>query len=188
MYVIITRVIELGKVKLPELVNLVCVIFGSGLEYKLKGVLDLLTPEFGDVDYISKPLNFSSFTSYYAKEMGEKLDARIVSFKPLIHPFELADAKSFTNAVEKKLSKDGKRSVNIDAGYIHHSQFVLASTKQWGNRVYLKHGIYAEVTLLFLKGHFHFWEMTYPNYRTTEYIEELEKIRELYMKKKRKMM
>jgi hypothetical protein len=179
---------KLGKVKLPELVNLVCVIFGSGLQYRLKDVLDLLVPQFGKVDYVSKPLDFSSFTSYYSKEMGEKLEARIVSFEPLIHPFELADAKSFTNAVEKELSQDGKRTVNIDAGYVHHSQFVLASTKQWGNRIYLKRGIYAEVTLLFLKGHFHFWEMTYPNYRTDEYIEELEEIRHLYMKKKRNLM
>ncbi len=179
---------KLGKVKLPELVDLVCVIFGSGLQYRLKNVLDLLVPEFGKVDYVSKPLDFSSFTSYYNAEMGEGLEARIVSFEPLIHPFELADAKVFTNSVESKLSKHGKRTVNIDAGYVHHSQFVLASTKQWGNRIYLKHGIYAEVTLLFLKGHFRSWEMTYPNYRTSEYIEELEKVRDLYMKKKRNLM
>ncbi len=178
----------MGKVKLPELVNLVCVVFASDLHYKLKGVTDLLVPEFGEIDYISKPLDFSSFTSYYADELGAELEARILSFAPLIHPFELADAKIFTNFIEERLSENGKRSVNIDAGYIHHSQFVLASTKQWGNRIYLKKGIYAEVTLLFLKGHFHSWEMTYPNYRTEEYIKELEKIRDLYMRKKRKSM
>lgn len=175
----------MGQVKLPDLVNLICVIFGSGLQYRFKDVLDLLTPEFGEIDFVSKPLDFSTFTSYYNKEMGEELESRIVSFKPLIHPFELADAKSFTNSVEMKLAANGNRTVNIDAGYIHHSQFVLASTKQWGNRVYLKHGIYAEITLLFLGGHFRPWEMTYPNYRTPEYIEELEKIRALYMKKRR---
>lgn len=175
----------MGKVKAPDLVNLVCVIFGSGLQYRLKGVLDLLVPKFGQVDFVSKSLDFSSFTSYYNKEMGEGLESRIISFEPLIHPYELADAKSFTNSVERELSVSGKRTVNVDAGYVHHSQFVLASTKQWGNRVYLKCGIYAEVTLLFLKGHFRSWEMTYPNYRTAEYIEELEKVRTLYMKKKR---
>ncbi len=179
---------ELGNIKLPELVNLVCVVFGSKLQYRLKDVLEVLKPEFGEADYVSKPLDFSSFTSYYNEEMGEELKAYIISFEPLIHPSELADAKTFTNSVEKKLSRNGKRTVNIDAGYIHHSQFVLASTKQWGNRVYLKKGIYAEVTLLFLKGHFHFWEMTYPNYRTDEYRLELEKIRGLYMKKKRNLV
>ncbi len=175
----------MGKVKAPDLVNLVCVVFGSGLQYRLKDVLDLLVPRFGQVDFVSKPLNFSSFTSYYNEEMGEGLESRIVSFEPLIHPYELADAKSFTNSVERELLVNGKRTVNVDAGYVHHSQFVLASTKQWGNRIYLKRGIYAEITLLFLKGHFRSWEMTYPNYRTAEYIEELEKVRTLYMKKKR---
>ncbi len=163
-------------------------VFGSDLHYKLKSVVDLLVPKFGEVDYVSRPLDFSSFTSYYAEELGKELKARILSFMPLIHPFELSDAKEFTNSIEKRLARDGKRSVNIDAGYIHHSQFVLASTKQWGNRIYLKKGIYAEVTLLFLGGHFRPWEMTYPNYRTQNYIEELEKIRKLYMKKKRKLM
>ncbi len=176
----------MGKVKTPDLVNLVCVVFGNNFKYRLKSVLDLLVPEFGQVDFVSKPLDFSSFTSYYKKEMGEGLESRIVSFEPLIHPYELANAKKITNSVENELSISGKRIVNIDAGYVHHSQFVLASTKQWGSRVYLRHGIYAEVTLLFLKGHFRSWEMTYPNYRTIEYIEELEKVRALYMKKKRK--
>ena len=175
----------MGKVRAPDLVNLVCVVFGSGLQYRLKDVLDLLMPKFGQVDFVSKPLSFSSFTSYYSEEMGEGLEGRIVSFESLIHPYELADAKSFTNSVERELSVNGKRTVNVDAGYVHHSQFVLASTKQWGNRLYLRRGIYAEVTLLFLKGHFRSWEMTYPNYRTAEYIEELEKVRALYMKKKR---
>ncbi len=175
----------MGKVKIPEFVNLVSVIFGNDVKYKLKEVVDLLEPEFGKVDFVSKPLGFSQFTSYYSKEMGDPLESRIVSFETLIHPYELADAKRFTNSVEEKFSSDGKRSFNIDAGYIHHSQFVLASTKQWGSRVYLNGGIYAEVTLLFLRGHFRAWEMTYPNYRTPEYINELEKIRELYMTKKR---
>jgi len=175
----------LGQVKKPDLVNLVCVIFGNDLQYKSKEVLDILISKFGDVDFISKPLGFSIFTSYYREEMGGELKSRIVSFKCLVHPFELANAKIFTNSVEKRLAVNGKRVVNIDAGYIHHSQFVLASTKQWGNRIYLKSGIYAEITLLFLGGHFRPWEMTYPNYRTPEYIEELEKIRALYMKKRR---
>lgn len=177
----------LGKVKIPELVNPVSVIFGNDIKYRIKDVIDLLEPAFGKVDFVSKPLKFSEFTSYYEKEMGENLESRIVSFEALMHPYELANAKMFTNSVEERLSADGKRTVNVDAGYVHHSQFVLASTKQWGSRVYLGGGIYAEVTLIFLNGHFRPWEMTYPNYRTREYIDELEKIRELYMTKKRNL-
>ena len=85
-------------------------------------------------------------------------------------------------------SIEGKRKVNIDPGYIHHTQFVLASTKHWGNRIYIGKGIYAEVTLVYVRGEFRHMEFTYPNYREEEYKKHLEKIRELYLKKRRKMM
>ncbi len=175
----------MGAIKSPEFVNLVCVVFGNDINYKIKDVIDALESRFGKIDFISKPLGFSEFTSYYEKEMGSPLQSRILSFEVLIHPSELADIKLITNQIEMDFSIDGKRVFNIDAGYIHHSQFVLATTKSWGSRIYLKNGIYAEVTLLFLNGHFRSWEMTYPNYRTQAYIEELEKIRNLYMEKKR---
>jgi hypothetical protein len=176
----------LGSIRSPELVNLICVVFGSDLQYKLRDILEILESKVDKVDFVSKPLDFSKFTSYYEAEMGNPLESRIVSFESLIHPSELADMKVLTNSIEMDLAIDGKRKFNIDAGYIHHSQFVLASTKQWGSRIYLKNGIYAEITLLYLNGKFRSWEMTYPNYKTEEYIEELEKIRELYMQKKRK--
>ncbi len=175
----------MGKVKSPELVNLVCVIFGNDINYRIKDLTEVLEKNFGKIDFVSKPLDFSAFTSYYEEEMGNPLKSRIISFEPLIHPFELADIKSITNKIEMDFSIEGRRTFNIDAGYIHHSQFVLASTKSWGSRIYLKNGIYAEITLLFLNGHFRPWEMTYPNYRTPEYIGELEKIRDIYMEKKR---
>ncbi len=177
----------MGKVKKPELVNLICVIFGDNFQYRLRDILEILESEFGKVDFVSKALDFSAFTSYYEDEMGKALESRIVSFEPLIHPYELADIKLRTNSIETRLSENDKRTVNIDAGYVHHSQFVLASTKPWGSRIYLRNGIYAEITLLFLNGHFHSWEMTYPNYRTDEYITELEKVRDIYMRKKREL-
>lgn len=174
-------------IKSPEFVNFVCVVFGNDLNYRIKEITDALKDKFGEIDFVSKPLDFSKFTSYYSDEMGDFLQSRILSFKSLILPSELSDMKIITNRIEMDFAIDGKRVFNIDAGYIHHSQFVLASTKSWGSRIYLKNGIYAEITLFFLSGHFHSWEMTYPNYRTPEYIEALEKIRNLYMEKKREL-
>lgn len=177
----------MGTIKSPEFVNFVCVAFGNDLNYKIKEIMDVLKDKFGEIDFISKPLDFSKFTSYYRDEMGDSLESRILSFKSLILPSELSGMKIATNKIEMDFAINGKRIFNIDAGYVHHSQFVLASTKPWGSRIYLENGIYAEVTLLFLSGHFHSWEMTYPNYKTHEYIEELEKIRNLYMEKKREL-
>ena len=44
-----------------------------------------------------------------------------------------------------------KRPVNIDPGYINESRLILASTKDFSHRIYLRDGIYAEVTLNYRK-------------------------------------
>jgi hypothetical protein len=59
-------------------------------------------------------------------------------------------------------------------------KLVLATTKDYSHRIYLRDGIYAEVTLYFRKGRFHPFEWTYPDYCTREYIEVFYKIRQIY--------
>ncbi|MFN4190391.1 MAG: DUF4416 family protein, partial [Pseudothermotoga sp.] len=126
--------------------------------------------------------------NYYDREMGSDLKGKLLSFERLIHPSLLADVKIFTNQLEEKYAVEGKRKFNMDPGYVHHSNFVLASTKSWANRVYLKNGIYAEVTLLYLSGEFRHWEFTYPNYRSEDYKRELEYVRQLYLSKRREFL
>ena len=58
-------------IKSPEFVNLVCVVFGNDVNYRIKDVVDTLEYRFGKIDFISKPLDFSEFTSYYEEEMGK---------------------------------------------------------------------------------------------------------------------
>ncbi len=127
----------MGKIKNVDRVNYVIHFFSAGdTEYWLyhENVLNELKKHFGDVDYISEELDFQKYTYYYNMEMGQnvKIKARMISFKNLYSPGFLADAKTITNAIEAKYSIDGKRKVNLDIGYIHHMQFVLASTKPWG--------------------------------------------------------
>ncbi len=62
----------------------------------------------------------------------------MISFEYLSSPAFLSNAKLITNDIERRFSVNNKRKVNIDIGYIHHTQFVLASTKHWGgNRIYI---------------------------------------------------
>ncbi|HOJ88915.1 MAG TPA: DUF4416 family protein [Pseudothermotoga sp.] len=178
----------MGEIKKVEPVNLVIFIFSQHLDYWLSELMPELEGFFGKVDYVSKELPFSLYTAYYDREMGSDLRGKLVSFDRLIHPSLLADAKILTNRLEEKYAVEGKRRFNMDPGYVHHSNFVLASTKSWGNRVYLKNGIYAEVTLLYLSGEFRHWEFTYPNYRNDDYKKELEHVRELYLSKRRKFL
>ena len=78
-----------------------------------------------------------------------------------------------------------KRRVNIDPGYISDSKLILTTTKDYFHRIYLGHGIYAEVTLRWRKGGFEPFEWTYPDYRSKEYIKILNTIRNNYMNHKK---
>lgn len=182
----------MGKIKQPDLVNYVIHIFTAGksdfwlYEY---GVLNKIEKSLGKVDYISHPIDFQKFTSYYNKEMGEnvKIEGRMISFKHLGSPSFLPDAKKITNDLEKEFTIDGNRKVNLDIGFIHHTQFVLASTKHWGNRIYLRNGIYAEITLMYMFGKWQHHDYSYENFKDEEYKEVLENIRKNYMIKRRQL-
>ena len=138
--------------------------------------LKMLKEEFGDVEKISAPYDFT-FTDYYEKEMGAGLVKRFIVFEKSIERDGLADIKIFTNMTEKKLSVDGMRQINIDPGYITRSNVVLATTKEFPHRIYLKDGIFAEVTLSFKKGRCKHLEWTYPDFKTEKTCEFFLEIR-----------
>ncbi|MFP4460829.1 MAG: DUF4416 family protein [Thermotogota bacterium] len=176
----------MGRIRKAELVNFVIFAFGRYVDYRLTDVKDDLEKNFGEMDFISEPLDFGKYTHYYNKEMGEgKIEGKLISFKELIHPAELAHAKLITNRLEQKHILDNSRTINLDSGYVHHTQFVLASTKPQGHRIYIGKGIYAEVTLYFAEGAYKPLKYTYPNYSNQEYISEIAKIRKIFLKKRK---
>jgi hypothetical protein len=139
-----------------------------GMMYSDESVFEhaqkMLESEFGTVEKISAPYDFA-FTDYYEKEMGRGLEKRFVVFKKTIDRGALADIKIFTNRVEKELSVDGKRRINIDPGYLTRTSLVLATTKEVPHRIYLKDGIFAEVALLFRRGGCNHLDWTYPDFK-----------------------
>ena len=139
-----------------------------------------LKQKFGETDFKSEKIRFS-FTSYYEDELGSGLNRIFLSFKRLISPCELSKIKIYTNRLEKKFSKDGNRTINIDPGYLTDAKIVLATTKDHQHRLYITQGIYEEVTLRFRAGTFRPWAWTYPDYRTKRYIKIFNKIRERYI-------
>jgi hypothetical protein len=60
------------------------------------------------------------------------------------------------------------------------AKLILASTKDYRHRIYLNHGIYAEVTLFYENKGFRSWEWTYPDYKTADYLAIFNQIREIY--------
>ena len=134
--------------------------------------------DFGHILGLYGPINFSNISKYYDKEMGENVQKYYAFFDKIIDSSELADWKILSNKIEEKLSKEGKRTVNFDVGYIGLSKFVLASTKNFYHRICLGKGIYAELTLYYRKKGFHSLPWTYKDYQKEEVQKLLKKGRE----------
>ena len=125
-----------------------------------------LAEGFGTVTVKSEEIPFS-FTDYYEKEMGSSLIRQWVGFHGLIESEQLVDFKRTTGSLEKRfIGPNHKRRVNLDPGLLSLHNLVLASTKGFAHRIYLRDGIYAELTLLFQSGKFQPLAWTYPDYQT----------------------
>jgi len=155
----------------------------SGFIYKDEAVFigsrDLLKKRFGRIDFQSEALDFTC-TGYYEKEMGAGLKRRFVCFSRPVPMESLYRIKLYTNRIEKKFMASGARKVNIDPGYLDSAKLVLASTKDYAHRVYLRKNIFAEIALSFRKDSFSPNDWTYPDYRSEEYIAIFNKIRKLH--------
>ena len=168
----------MGQIRSHDPVKLVVgLIFKD--EISLRKALALLKLKFGQIDFESQIIPFN-YTDYYKEEFGSTLNRVFVSFKKLIFAKDISRIKIITNKLEQKLSSQNRRTVNIDPGYLNLAKLVLASTKDFSHRIYLNHGIYAEITLIFKDKTFQFLDWTYPDYRAKEYIEIFMKIREIY--------
>ncbi|MCX8027862.1 MAG: DUF4416 family protein [Thermodesulfovibrionales bacterium] len=123
-----------------------------------------MTSIFGEILFYSPPLMWN-FTDYYNDELGEGILRRYVFFENLVEQDSLSDIKLLSNKIEQDLSTNNKRKINLDTGYLTPAKIVLASTKDYSHRIYLRNGIFAEVTLIFKKGQFISHINTYPDYK-----------------------
>ncbi|KJU82310.1 GTP-binding protein [Candidatus Magnetobacterium bavaricum] len=140
-----------------------------GLLYCDVGVCDVaieaLTGAFGRVTLQSEAFQWDYYR-HYVSELGHPICRRFIVVEGLFDTGAIADVKRRTNELEYDLSTSGRRRVNIDPGYITLAKVVLASTKNYAHRVYLRDGIYAEVTLLYnTKGIYIPHLFTYPDYK-----------------------
>jgi hypothetical protein len=170
----------MGNVTVPSLIKIITGLIFSDPEISNK-ITSSLSKKLGPVDFVSELFPFDR-TSYYSDEMGTGLSRRFVSFKKLKKAEKVSDLKIFTNKLEKRFSCSGKRQINIDPGYLTLSKLVLLTTKNYTHRIYVKDGIYAEVTLFYKDGSYQPWKWTFPDYATKEYIHFFNKIREDYLK------
>jgi hypothetical protein len=140
-----------------------------------------LPDHFGPVSLISDDFSFHH-TKYYEKEMGPDLLKRFLAFERLVPSDCLPDVKNLTRRLEEELAGahlfPQQRPLNLDPGLLQLGKFLLATTKDQAHRIYLRDGIYAEVTLRFHDGAFEAWPWTYADYREPAYHEFLKKARD----------
>lgn len=142
---------------------------------------DLSAALASEIDLRSATFDWS-FSDFYSKEMGAGLRRRLVSFNALAAPDRLASFKNQTQRIEDRYRDSaGARRINLDPGYLDAFKVVLASTKNAGQRIYLREGIYAEVTLLFHNSGFHGLEYTYRDYLAPQTLAFLSELRARYL-------
>jgi hypothetical protein len=143
-------------------------------------VVKALVDKFGPVDIVSPWFPFN-FTTYYEAEMGAPLFRRMLAFETMIKQSALSDIKLTTNDLELEYSKNSKRMINLDPGYMLRERFVLATGKNYSHRIYIGKRIYADLTLIYIKGRFRKLPWTYPDYAEQNMLTYLERVRNKYV-------
>jgi hypothetical protein len=175
----------MGIPREPKPAKLFMSLIASEDEILQLGVQDLALT-YGEVDFISERLPFN-FTRYYAQEMGEQLFRRFITFGHLISVVLLPDIKRTTNRLEGKYAfPNGNRRLNIDPGYLCLQHVILATTKGYAHRTYLREGIYADLTLIYQNKSFRPLEWTYPDYRQERVIGLFNRFRKKYAEELKK--
>jgi len=112
-----------------------------------------------------------TMTDYYQAEMGEPLFRQFVSFKELLAPERLPEIKMRTNELEERLAAGGKRTVNIDPGYLSDANVIIATAKNHYHRVPLSNGIYAHIEYVLKDSRINFLPWTYPDFQSEAYLD-----------------
>lgn len=165
----------------PPAVKFICGII-SGEVALLDRAAAALAGALGPVEAVGEVMDFD-FTHYYDRQMGSPLYRRFVSFAGPHRPDFLAEAKVRTNAIEAELAaaRPGAgpaRPVNLDVGYVEAPKLILASMKNFSHRIYLRDGVYAEITLLFRRGRWEPLPWTFPDFRSGRYDAFLSEVRD----------
>ncbi len=130
--------------------------------------IDRIGDRWGGTSIVSPEIPFEA-GGYYTASMGSDLTKVLVATAGVCDPAELADWKHESNRWETEyaanFSHEEDRPLNLDAGYATQAKLVLATTKDRDHRIYLRDGMFAEVTLCYVgrKWQSHRW--TYPSYR-----------------------
>ncbi len=113
---------------------------------------------------------FNPLKEYYSKEMGPHLKRFFVIDFTKRSRDEFVEAKIWADTLERKFIKNNKRTLNLDIGFLSLENFQLATGKPYSHRIYLRDGVYSDLTYIFENNTFKNLPWTYPDYRDEEKI------------------
>lgn len=121
---------------------------------------------FGPVEIQTSIYPVDEFTRYYRPEMGAGLVKQFLAFKKLLSVADMNQSKFRTAQAEDAYRRDGKRTINLDPGYLTLDKLVLYTTKNFTHRIFIARGVFAEITLTYTRNGWRTHSWTYPDYQT----------------------
>jgi len=143
-------------------------------------IISRLENEFGHVDAQSEEFPFY-LTTYYEPEMGDNLLRSFLTFDKLVSPAVQAEIKLKTNEIEAEFTEANCRKINLDPGLLTAHNLILTTGKDFSHRIYIRDGIFAEVTLMVRKGKLTPLPWTYRDYQLPEVLDFFEKQRQKFL-------
>jgi hypothetical protein len=159
-----------AEVRLVEPVVRFCALITRHVS-ALRWGIERIAQSWGAAHVASAEIPFEA-GGFYTSTMGKDLQKRLVAFGDFVDPAGLADWKHETNDWEAEcaaaFSFADPRPLNLDPGYVTQAKLVLATTKDRDHRIYLRDGMFAEVTLTYVGKSWSHHRWSYPSYRTEE--------------------
>ncbi len=145
----------MARIQTPSQGRLIVSVIYNSLD-GLADCLKLLERQFGRVQYETTEIECSD--NGYAEEMGRQLSRRFFSFEKLVDRDALPEMKANCHKVERQLGDQVDdytfRTVNVDPGILTAHNLVMSSHREFGHRVYLGKGVFAETSLIYARGRF----------------------------------
>ena len=130
-----------------------------------------------EIELESEIYKFDS-TDYYQEEMGSGLFRIFLSVKGLYPVEQSVSLKNETNSWENEWKEAGKRTLNLDPGYLDLHKVMLLSGKEGPQKIYLGGGIWADLNLIRTARRFEALPWTFPDLRESRYHPFFERVRE----------
>ena len=162
----------------PRVKRITGILFPTENHELLAWSIERLSEIWGVPEIQSKPVPFDK-TDYY-HEIDPDLSRVFLCFPGMVNPEGLTDWKYQAIAIEAQ-SRKPVRSVTIAPGYVDGARLVLASTKDHAHRIYLRDGIFAEVTMRYRFKKWQSFDYTFPDFASGVYDEFLSYVRRLWL-------